>query len=166
MLDNDTIFVADNKITSQNDFHVMMGSIDQTNEIFLNSRGKQCTPISCVAITYFYKKNIDAWNSNDIDYILRTGDQLYKTSKNILNQKNVSFDYLTFDEVYNTVHLHGDTFQFFENIETHSCNGNIKHIEQGICTENNLITSLSSFFEINKYTTGIFTCNNYTFAVM
>lgn len=76
--------VNENEITPQNELTVIKGSIDQGDAIFLDSRGKQCTPISCVTITYFHKKDIDTWNLNDIDYILHIGDQLYRTSKNII----------------------------------------------------------------------------------
>lgn len=149
---------------SQNEFTVIMGSVDQSDDLFcIENRGKQCTPISCVAVTYFYHKDIDTWNSHDIDTIVHIGDQLYTTSQNAISKEiNTSYEYLTFDEVFNTVHLHGDTFTFLEDIES----DNIRHIEQGICTVNNLIASLRSFFDIKNYTTGIFTCNNYSFAVM
>ena len=110
-------FNVDNEITPQKDFRVVIDNINQADEIFLDICGKQCAT-SYVTITYFNKKIIDTFNSYDIAYFLCIRDQL--TSKTAIKQgKNVSFDF-TLDEIFNIVYLHGNTFQFFENIEMHS----------------------------------------------
>lgn len=57
------------------------GSLHQGSDVFLEgSRGRQCVSNALVSILYKYinVREVREWNPQDIDFILRRGDELYQ----------------------------------------------------------------------------------------
>ena len=57
---------------------VVRGSFHQGNERFGESAGKQCTCCSLFSIAFTKVKSLGYLDSNDIDFVVENGDQIYK----------------------------------------------------------------------------------------
>lgn len=58
---------------------IIQGTFNQSHSMFGESAGKQCACCSLYAISFTVAKSPGNWNSNDIDYIIKEGDVLYKS---------------------------------------------------------------------------------------
>ena len=61
-------------------FKVIQGTFNQGHSMFGESSGKQCARCSLYAITFEMIRSPGYWNKDDLDFIVREGDQLYKSS--------------------------------------------------------------------------------------
>lgn len=148
---------------------IVLGNFCQADSRFsVESRGSQCTPISCVALVYNflipYSRDGSSfvWKSTDLDSILTIGDNLYLVSK---TQNPTTSNCLFPDEVYPYVEINGQLFHFHSDEVTLNDLNQLKFITQTICTIENLTSALSYFSSIGVSNL-LFTCNQYTFAVI
>lgn len=158
---------------------IISGTISQSNSKFSDdSRGRQCTAISCVALAYLNKKkilNIENnvefinWITEDLDKIINLGDFLYNVSVKQMKQngKNCS-EFLSFDEVFSYIEIENQLYHFFSitPISTNIDSGRYaSYIKQNDCWYKNLKSDLNSLLNININKV-IFTCNGFTFGII
>lgn len=82
---------------------VKFGTINQNNYQFdVASRGNQCTAMAMTALVYAAFKSVNQWMRSDIDYIVSTGDHVYRESFASSNQKHV---HLAADEIISMIKI-------------------------------------------------------------
>lgn len=142
---------------------IIQGSFHQGDSRFGAQAGNQCIAISCVAICYSSVKSILTWQSADLDQIVILGDILYTISK---SEQSTNENHLEFLEVQQYVNIEDSIYHFNTDYkETDSENELIRVVYGNICSEEELGNRLIKFFHTNKNIFGIFTCNDYSFAI-
>ena len=92
---------------------VIPGTFHQGNvQKFFETAGLQCGINSIVSICFSMIKKISSWNTDDMDYILETGNECFK--------KLGYSDYLALDELPSIIHINDHVFNLdqFESIKT------------------------------------------------
>ena len=56
----------------------VQGSFNQGNSMFGESSGKQCACCSLLAITFTAIRTPGSWNKEDLDFVVKEGDNIYK----------------------------------------------------------------------------------------
>lgn len=82
-------------------------STSQNDVKFGWSEGKQCMPTALSALLYSSVKNIDRWSSQDLDFILDTGNNMYQS---IRNSSPNTQDYLLATDLSNECEAFGQTY--------------------------------------------------------
>ena len=68
----------------------MRGTLHQSSSVFSAFlRGRQCTPMSYVAVLYSSLVSVDRWTPETTDFILSQGDSMY----NSVSHSHAYFDY-------------------------------------------------------------------------
>ena len=57
----------------------VQGSFHQGNSMFGDSAGKQCACCSLLAISFTVIRTPGYWNKDDLDFVVKEGDNTYKT---------------------------------------------------------------------------------------
>lgn len=104
------------------------------------------------------------WKRQDLDRILELGDKLHNISFKYRDSSDNS-SYLEFNEVYNYIVLDKVVYRISDDSMSTNTSNELEYIRQRNCTVENVIQDLTYFSEKN-IKRSIFTCNDFTFAVI